>query len=91
MTIQGRIQSMDDKLQTEVDANFKVFQEMLPSLLGREPNRWALMRNGECVDFFDTLRDAHITGHALYEDDLFSVQQVTADVVDLGWFSYAVY
>ena len=82
---------MDEKYQAETDANFKVFQEMLPELLGREPNRWALMRHGACAGFFDTLRDAHITGRVLYEDDLFSVQQVTAEVVDLGWFSHTVY
>ena len=82
---------MDRDLQTEVDANFEAFQKMLPELLGRESNRWALMRRGECVGFFDTLRDAHIAGHALFEDDLFSVQQVTAEAVDLGWFSHAVY
>ena len=91
MMIRSRIQSMDEKFQAEVDANFKAFQGMLPELLARETNRWALMRHGECVGFFDTLRDAHIAGHTMYEDDLFSVQQVMAEVVDLGWFSHAVY
>jgi len=82
---------MDRNLQAEVDANFEAFRKMLPDLLGRESNRWALMRGGECVGFFDTLRDAHVAGHVLYEDRLFSVQQVTAEAVDLGWFSHAVH
>ena len=89
--MRGRIGPMGEKLQAEVDANFAAFQKMLPELLGRERNRWALMRRGECVGFYDTLRDAHTAGFALFEDELFSVQQVSAEVVDLGWFSHAVH
>ena len=57
---------------------------MHPEPLQREANRWVLMRHRECVDFYDTLRDAHTAGRALYEDGLFSVQQVSAAVVDPG-------
>ena len=84
---------MDDiaKLQEEVDANFQEFQKVLPDLMDRESNRWALMRNGECTGFYDTLRDANTAGQMLYEDGLFSVQKVSATVVDLGWFSHALH
>jgi len=82
---------VDEKLQVEVDANFAAFRKMLPELLRRERNRWALMRHGECASFYDTLRDAHTAGAALFEDGLFSVQQVSDEVVDLGWFSHAVH
>lgn len=78
-------------LQKEVDANFQEFQKMPPEVLRREANRWALMRHGECAGFYDTLRDADTAGKTLYEDGLFSVQQVQATVVDLGWFSYAMH
>ena len=82
---------MDERIQAEVDANFEAFQKMLPKLMRREANRWALMRHGECVGFYDTLRDAHIAARAQYDDALFSVQQVSNAVVDLGWFSHAVH
>ncbi len=78
-------------LQKEVDANFQEFQKMLPEVLHREANRWALMRHGECSGFYDTLRDADTAGKTLYEDGLFSVQQVQTTVVDLGWFSHAMH
>ncbi len=68
---------MDESIQAEVDANFEAFQKMLPALMLREANRWALMRRGKCVGFYDTLRDAHVAAQALYDDDLFSVQQVS--------------
>ena len=91
--LQSSRERMDniDKLQEEVDRNFQEFQKILPDLLSRESNRWALMRSGECTGFYDTLRDANTAGQMLYEDDLFSVQQVSTTVVDLGWFSHALH
>ena len=44
--------------QMEVDRNFKAFQEQLPDLVLREGGRFALLKSGECVEFFDTARDA---------------------------------
>ena len=82
---------MNENLQKEIDANFEALQEVLPDLLSCEADRWALMRHGECVDFYDTLRDAETAGRAMYKDRMFSVQQVSDAVVDLGWFSHAVY
>ena len=82
---------MNESIQKEIDANFEAFQKALPDLLPREADRWALMRHGECVDFYDTLRDAETAGRAMYEDRIFSVQQVSDAVVDLGWFSYAMH
>ena len=82
---------MDEKLQAEVDANFAAFRKMLPELLRQELNRWALMRHRECAGFCGTLRDAHTARYALFEGGLFSVQQVSDEVMDLGWFSHAVH
>ena len=80
---------MSEKLQNEVDANFEAFQRILPELLRRDADRWALMRHGECVACYDTVRDAHTAGRTQYEDGLFSAQLISAGIVDLGWFSHA--
>ena len=82
---------MNESLQKEIDANFEAFQKVLPDLLPSEADRWALMRHGKCVDFYDTLRDAETAGRAMYKDRTFSVQQVSDAVVDLGWFSHAMH
>ena len=82
---------MNESLQKEIDTNFEVFQKILPDLFPYEADRWALMRHGECVDFYDTLRDAETAGRAIYKDQIFSVQQVSDAVVDLGWFSHAMH
>ena len=62
---------------------------MLPNLLPRHTGRWALMRRGECVDLYDTLRDARLAGSRQYPDGVFSTQEVTTTVVDQGWYSHA--
>ena len=74
----------------EVDANLEAFQKLLPELMEREADRWALMRHGKCVDFYDTFRDAMTAGNVQFKDGAFSIQEVTETVVDLGWYSRAV-
>lgn len=73
-------------LQT-IDENYAAFEKELPELMLRHPGRFALMRNAGIVDFFDTVRDAVIAGEHLYEDDEFSVQEVTMTPVNLGRYS----
>ena len=79
------------ELQSEIDANFDAFKKKLPELMISEPDRWTLMRGGECIAFYDSLRDALAAGNAQFEDRMFSVQEVTTREIDLGWFSHAVY
>lgn len=81
----------DDELQTIVDRNFDAFQKLLSGLMETQPGRYALMREGQAIEFFDSARDAMIYGQKQYPDRLFSVQQVTRKIVDLGYFSYALH
>ncbi|MDP3938285.1 MAG: hypothetical protein Q8R92_09135 [Deltaproteobacteria bacterium] len=77
-------------LQEEVNANYAVFAEKLPDLLGTHLGKFALMRHGEIIEFFDTARDAYVAGQKLYLDHLFSVQEVIEAPADLGFFSHAL-
>jgi hypothetical protein len=79
-----------ERLQTEVDRNFDAFQIELPKLT-RHQGKFALMRHGKIINFYDTLADAVSTGNAIYKDRLFSVQRVTDQPVDLGFLSHAMY
>ena len=81
----------DDALQAAVDRNFEAFQDLLPGLVDTHSGKYALMRDSEVVEFFDSARDAVIFGEKQYPDGLFSVQQVTKKIVDLGYFSYALH
>jgi hypothetical protein len=82
---------MLDSIRKQVETNYKAFQEKLPSLLTTFRGKFALMRDGQIIEFFDTARDAYIAGQKIFkEDQLFSVQEVIETPVDLGFFSYAL-
>lgn len=76
--------------QEEVERNFGIFREKLADLLEEYAGKFALMHDGEIVDFFDTAADAYKAGSRLFVDEPFSIQEVTDDVADLGYFSHVV-
>ena len=73
----------------EVDANYDAFQPMLAALLPEHRNQFALMRDRAVVAFFDLPGDAYRTGATRFEDGRFSIQEVTDEPIDLGFFSHA--
>ena len=81
---------MADLLREQIERNYGAFEEQLPALVATQRGKFALMRDGQIIEFFDTARDAYVTGKQLFEQDkLFSVQEVTETPVDLGFFSHA--
>jgi len=81
---------MADPLQEQVEKNYEAFVKELPTLLANYGGKFAVMRDGKITQFFDTARDAHLAGQALFSDGLYSIQEVTDTSVDLGFFSHAV-
>ena len=79
-----------DPHKEAVKRNYDAFKEELPTLLREHRNKFALMRDGEVVGFFDSSRDAALVGNSRYDDGIYSVQKVTDQVEDLGYYSYAV-
>jgi len=77
--------------QEEVDLNFAFFQSELPRLLPKYRGKFALIRDRKIIEFYDTAVDAQTIGNQLYSDGLFSIQQITEDVIDLGFYSHAVH
>ncbi len=76
--------------QRAVDENYEAFKAMLPELAKSHPGKYALMREREVVEFFDTARDALVYAQKEYPDGLYSIQQVTETIADLGYFSHAM-
>ena len=77
--------------QEQIEQNYYAFAKQLPQLAARHNGQFALMRDGEIVEFFDTARDAYVAGQKLFaEDKLFSVQEITVTPIDLGFFSHAL-
>ena len=81
----------NELLLEEIRRNFDVFETALPALMKEHARMYALMRHGEFVEFFDTAADANRAGMTLYEDDLFSIQEITNVPIDLGYFSHAIH
>jgi hypothetical protein len=78
-------------IRREVENNYKAFEARLSELLQTKRGKFALMREGNIIEFFDTARDAFAAGQKLYEADrLFSIQEVIEAPIDLGFFSYAL-
>ena len=83
---------MNQDQQKQVDDNFSVFQKKLDSGVIPEDKYgfFALMRNGEIVGYYTTWEDANAAGLLAFTDQLFSIQEVTDKVVELGFFTYAI-
>jgi hypothetical protein len=75
--------------QEQVKKNYEAFLSKLPSIIEAQKGKFALMRDGEIVDFFDTAHDAYIVGKRLYPDG-FSIQEIIETPIDLGFFSHAL-
>ena len=76
--------------QQEIDTNLQFFLSELPRLLVTHRGKFALLRHSRIEGFYDTVADAVRTGNKLYDDRIFSVQQVTDTGTDLGFYSHAV-
>jgi len=81
---------MDKDFRSEVDKNYDVFMQMLPTIVVQHRNKYALMKSGKVVGYYSTLEDAYVTAEQFFSDEPFSVQKVTETPVDLGFFSHAV-
>lgn len=77
------------ELRSEIAKNFDSFQRTLAAILPSQRNRFALLRHGAIVDFFDTPGGADDAGNARFSDGLYSIQQVTEEPVELGLYANA--
>ena len=78
-------------IQAEVDKNFVAFKTLLPELSKEHSGKYALMRHEDIVQIFDSPGDAAIFAEEKYHDELYSIQQITDQLADLGYFSHALH
>jgi hypothetical protein len=71
-------------------ANYRAFVQLLPTIITAHQGQFALMRDGQVVEYFSTFADAFKAGRQLYSDGKISIQEVTNLPLDLGFFSHAV-
>lgn len=77
------------KQEKQVQDNFITFKKMRPELPKEVFGKFALLRDGEIVEYFDSAGDALKYGKLKFESDgLFSIQEVTYRIVDFGHYSH---
>jgi len=74
--------------QLEVDRNYDAFIRTLSTLLSEHRGQYALMRQGKIVGFFDRPGAANVAGCERFSDGVFSIQEVTDEPIDLGFWSH---
>jgi hypothetical protein len=77
-----------DRQRTEVDRNYDAFVRMLGSILDQHKDELALMRDAQIVGYFSSPREALRAAHDRFPDGIFSVQEVTDEPLDLGFWSH---
>lgn len=74
--------------RAEIDGNYDAFQRTLATILPQHRNQHALMRDREIVGYYATVGEAYRAGLERFPDRLFSIQEVTDEPIDLGFFSH---
>lgn len=77
------------EISREVDANYDFFQRQLADHIESHRGEFALIRRRKIIGFFDDAQSAEERGVACYPDQIFSIQEVTDEPIDLGFYSYA--
>ena len=72
----------------EVDRNYDAFVRQLSVLLPQHRDEFALMRDGKIIDFFAKPGEANRAGVEAFADGIFSIQEVTDEPIDLGFWSH---
>lgn len=80
---------MSHAVEVEIERNYAVFKDMLDGLLANGEGKYALFHDSELRGIFDTAGEAGKAGYAQFADKPFSIQLVSKEPVDLGFFSYA--
>jgi hypothetical protein len=77
------------EVDMEIDKNYDAFKKELPSLLKSRRGQFVLMHSQQTVDFFNNASRAFTEGFLRFGEGAFSVQEVTDEPDNLGFYSYA--
>lgn len=77
-----------ERQRQEVDRNFDAFTRMLGSILHEHRDQLALMRDRRIVGYYGTPCEALKAASELFPDGIFSIQEVTDEPIDLGFWSH---
>lgn len=77
-----------ERQRREIDRNYDAFMRNLGSIINEHRDQLALMRDGTIMGYFDTPREALRAASEQFPDGIFSIQEVTDEPIDLGFWSH---
>lgn len=80
---------MAHAIEVEIDRNFDFFMRNVSDFIERHRGQFALLRHSSVVGFHNSVKEAEETGVDRFSDGIFSIQEVSDDPVDLGFYTYA--
>ena len=75
--------------EAEIEQNYQFFQGRVGELIKDHAGEFAVLKNREIIKLCDTVAEAIAVGYSQDESGLFSIQEVTDEPLDLGFFSHA--
>ena len=81
---------MAHAIEVEIERNYAAFVDMLDELIRDNEGRYALLRDRHLEGLFDSPGEAARAGFAKFGDQNYSIQLVTDEPVDLGFYSHAL-
>lgn len=79
---------MSAAIDLEIDRNMFAFQSQLAGILDKYRGQFAVLRDQQIIGIFGSLRKAIDVAHQKFSDGRFSIQEVTDQPIDLGFFSH---
>lgn len=80
---------MAHSIEVEIERNLAVFTDMLGALMERDAGKYALLHSQNLEGIFASAAEAGRAGYERFQGKPFSIQLVSTEPVDLGFYSYA--
>jgi len=74
----------------EIERNYQYFEKILPEIEDEHQGDYVLLRQESIVAFFTTIVEAQIKALKLFNDGIYSIQQVGQEPIELGFYSHAI-
>jgi hypothetical protein len=74
--------------QIEIDHNYDFFQRRLSTLLEDHRGEYALLKNKQIVGLYPGPGEAYRAGLAMFADEVFSIQEVRSEPIEMGYHAF---
>ena len=82
---------MPHSVEVEIERNYAAFKDMLPNLMRDHEGQYALLHNQKLEGVYPTAGDADRAGYRKLNEAPYSIQLVSDEPIDLGFYSYALF